>query len=453
MKLKSFLPLAILFAFSSSVFSQKYYILERSIVIDNVPFQAINKPCNYYLLLPKDFHAKQDVISYDYSVKPTSLYGAKNENFYAKWENIIYSEFKEKKLTAKMKIKTTKYDLATARLKPQLDPEDLDTNNYLKDEANLKISTKAISETAQKITGTSREELVKNIYNFVCDTLSYKNFVIEKRSAKKALTQGAGDCTEYSELMVSLCRAKNIPARLVVGLVLKAKYEAEYHNWVEVFFPQYGWVAFDPTWGDSKVSGTTYEKMRNIYVKSSSTRDVGGVLRSECFQKDLDFKVKVIDTYTFGNQDLYVKKDSLYQDSVNITNNATKALKILDTLLSLEPDNYAFAMRKGICLARLQSFDEAFKYIEKANILTEIPSEKRNVLYAYANYYALKNDATNAVLYLYKSFDNGFSGFNRSFLKDADFEKIKDNAEFIEFRKKIQEKVDAADAQKLKKKG
>lgn len=90
-------------------------------------------------------------------------------------------------------------------------------------------------------------------------------------SAKHALKYGKGDCTE---LMIALCRINNIPARYIIGLVIKYPNKLGYHNWVEIFLPNKGWVPFDPTFTDGKNCSTTFNKMKNIYVYSSFTRDI-----------------------------------------------------------------------------------------------------------------------------------------------------------------------------------
>jgi len=65
-----------------------------------------------------------------------------------------------------------------------------------------------------------------------------------------------GYCDYYASSMVVLARAAGIPARLVIGYAtgvynLNAKRfvvtEADAHSWVEVYFPEIGWVTFEPT--------------------------------------------------------------------------------------------------------------------------------------------------------------------------------------------------------------
>ncbi len=67
-----------------------------------------------------------------------------------------------------------------------------------------------------------------------------------------------GYCDYYASAMVVLARAAGVPARLVIGYAngtynLNAKHflvsEADAHSWVEVYFPNSGWVPFEPTAG------------------------------------------------------------------------------------------------------------------------------------------------------------------------------------------------------------
>ncbi|MGQ0602091.1 MAG: transglutaminase TgpA family protein [Anaerolineales bacterium] len=65
-----------------------------------------------------------------------------------------------------------------------------------------------------------------------------------------------GFCSHYASAMVVLLRAVDVPARVVTGFAMGA-YDFERgawrvpasaaHAWVEVYFPEYGWVEFEPT--------------------------------------------------------------------------------------------------------------------------------------------------------------------------------------------------------------
>ena len=67
-----------------------------------------------------------------------------------------------------------------------------------------------------------------------------------------------GYCDYYATAMVTLARAAGLPARLAVGYIHGSydaenhRYivtEAEAHSWVEIYFPEIGWVNFEPTGG------------------------------------------------------------------------------------------------------------------------------------------------------------------------------------------------------------
>ena len=65
-----------------------------------------------------------------------------------------------------------------------------------------------------------------------------------------------GDCDFYASAMAVLLRAVDIPSRVVVGFHPSTiepttnsigYLESDAHVWVEVFFPGYGWIPFEPT--------------------------------------------------------------------------------------------------------------------------------------------------------------------------------------------------------------
>lgn len=65
-----------------------------------------------------------------------------------------------------------------------------------------------------------------------------------------------GYCDYYATSMVVLARSVGLPARLAIGYAtgsynpVEAHYlvtEAEAHSWPEIYFPNYGWVRFEPT--------------------------------------------------------------------------------------------------------------------------------------------------------------------------------------------------------------
>ena len=65
----------------------------------------------------------------------------------------------------------------------------------------------------------------------------------------------AGYCTYFATTMVTMLRSQDIPARMAVGYSTGQRIDEDTwvvrgtnaHAWVEVYFPEHGWIAFEPT--------------------------------------------------------------------------------------------------------------------------------------------------------------------------------------------------------------
>lgn len=74
-----------------------------------------------------------------------------------------------------------------------------------------------------------------------------------------------GFCQQYATAMALMLRDRGIPARYVQGFLPGRRMEDDAfsvpmsaaHAWVEVYFPNNGWVRFDPTPGGNQVNGQT----------------------------------------------------------------------------------------------------------------------------------------------------------------------------------------------------
>lgn len=101
-------------------------------------------------------------------------------------------------------------------------------------------------------------DAVQKILSWVIDHMSYV-LVPDAHDAGYSMETGKGNCQNYSHLAAALMRAKDIPVRIINGVTLKQPYEIEVgsqklrmnmaegrHSWIEVWFPDLGWVPFDP---------------------------------------------------------------------------------------------------------------------------------------------------------------------------------------------------------------
>ncbi len=79
-----------------------------------------------------------------------------------------------------------------------------------------------------------------------------------------------GYCDYYATAMATMLRSLDIPARTASGYAegtydeesnLYYTTERDAHTWVEVYFPTYGWIEFEPTAGESPLSRPTGEEV------------------------------------------------------------------------------------------------------------------------------------------------------------------------------------------------
>jgi transglutaminase-like putative cysteine protease len=98
-------------------------------------------------------------------------------------------------------------------------------------------------------------------YDYVTDNLTYIAYNPGDLGALGALSEGGGDCTEFSDVFIALNRAGGIPARFLEGVTYHVGEYSEgdvKHDWSEVYWPGMGWVPMDVTWGRNWADRETY---------------------------------------------------------------------------------------------------------------------------------------------------------------------------------------------------
>lgn len=106
-----------------------------------------------------------------------------------------------------------------------------------------------MSQTAQQMFGQVSQgyQRVEHITQWIRDNIAYQPGSSNALTAAPAvLEQRAGVCRDFAHLGITLCRALNIPARLVVGYVRFEEPPQDFHAIFEVWLGTQ-WVRFDPT--------------------------------------------------------------------------------------------------------------------------------------------------------------------------------------------------------------
>lgn len=189
-----------------------------------------------------DEKEKQYITNTSVSMKPNRIYNDGPSTYYE--YNFPSAERQNIRITFEGIAKVRNYTIGNAKLLNKNISPEKDLTRYLSPEPYIESDDEYIKAIADKIKGNTKEEILKNIYIYEQNRMKYV-IVPSIYGAKKALKTRNGKCGEYAAVMTALCRAKNIPARVVMGYF--ARKDNQQHDWVEVYFDEYGWVMYDPT--------------------------------------------------------------------------------------------------------------------------------------------------------------------------------------------------------------
>lgn len=200
------------------------------------------KNLNIKIPIPSDEKEKQYISRFKISPAPAKTYHDGTNIIAEYFFDSISDENLDITISGTANVRT--YDLLTAKILNKNISKEKDLSKYLKPSFLIESDDIAIKRIARKIKGKDKEEIVTKIFEYIQSTITYSPIPYDI-GAKEVLKTKKGKCSEYAALMTALCRAKNIPARIVCGNIARDKFQK--HTWVEVYFDNYGWVAFDPT--------------------------------------------------------------------------------------------------------------------------------------------------------------------------------------------------------------
>ncbi len=131
---------------------------------------------------------------------------------------------------------------------------------YLKHTDLVQVNEPRIRERAAQLTSgvKTQYDAVQRVISWVVDHVRYVT-PPQQYDAIYSLESGKGNCQNYSHLSAALLRSAGVPVRIVNGITLDRGYDISWqkgimtfkmgkgrHSWIEVWFPDLGWVPFDP---------------------------------------------------------------------------------------------------------------------------------------------------------------------------------------------------------------
>ncbi len=145
------------------------------------------------------------------------------------------------------------------------------TNRFIngKDQQIKKLSLSVVGKEK------NLKKIVKELYSFTLDFLTYGKPIEGLYSYKQALKDKITDCGGFSTFLASLFASINIPPRLVVGFLIKNNLLERFltfnfkflnfnslsmHVWLEILLPDGSWFPLDPAIEWRRNKGLTERK-------------------------------------------------------------------------------------------------------------------------------------------------------------------------------------------------
>jgi transglutaminase-like putative cysteine protease len=180
-----------------------------------------------------------------------------NEVVTSRWDRLPSTLDVTRRLTVEMTAELTPLESEATYPLPSLPAE---VRPFLQGTPMVQRDDPRIMALVRQLSGgaTSEREVVTRLLNHVVDHLRYR-VDPDRHDALFALEQGVANCQGYSHLSLALLRAAGIPARMVAGIslskhwvvplansTLTMKQGQGRHGWIEVYYPDLGWLPHDP---------------------------------------------------------------------------------------------------------------------------------------------------------------------------------------------------------------
>lgn len=135
---------------------------------------------------------------------------------------------------------------------PEYDPNSEACRLHLGDRGEYIVTSNPyIVETGNRLWNQSSNviDYARRCYEHVAQNFSYING--SWRTLSQILTEGGGECGDFSTLVVNLLRYKGIPSRHNICLRLNGGY----HVWADFYVEGYGWIPLDAQYKNANPNG------------------------------------------------------------------------------------------------------------------------------------------------------------------------------------------------------
>lgn len=261
-----------IFVISSSfaVFASEEFILKREMTYTNEKSYVLKKGFVEIMIGQKNFTEYQDDGDILITPAPDELREDEYGNLYAYYDVTGYNPGRTLKVTVerKFKVKTFEKEIAV-RSEATVD----ETNSiYIEEQTRVDSEDSAIVSKAKELTAglSSDYKRALELFKYVNTEMEYNSSsTYANKGSISALENEKGVCEEFATLYAALCRAIEIPCKVVEGyryekvtvedsemffdntigeyVVTEPVYDYEIinHVWNEIYLDDYGWLPVD----------------------------------------------------------------------------------------------------------------------------------------------------------------------------------------------------------------
>lgn len=240
---------------------------ENRILLLQSHFDLKTENCNkikFRCLIAKEIENRQKIIEMKFSIPPDTIY-EKDGNRYA--EFTMEGSNIHDNLNIRTLLEVQQHDLKQNKKNETSTAQLISPERFLISEQYIETDDETIKEKAFQLRKKDDIKTVENIYKFVKKTIKSNDYNPNDIGAKQALIDKKGDCTEYTDLFVALCRACSIPARHILGYI-SGPVNVPQHSWAEAYLEGLGWTQFEISPGND----ASFESTGRAYIYLTDTR-------------------------------------------------------------------------------------------------------------------------------------------------------------------------------------
>lgn len=310
-------------------------------------------------------------------------------------------------------------------------------SEYLGEGVRFSVSNTQVLRTVAALVGHTDEETLANIVSFVTDDIRLKN-EYSYMEATRVLESGEGSVSEKCDLIVTLCRAAGLPARVITGF--HADLSGENHHWVEVFLA--GWRPYEMN-PNLAPDGYIYTMVESDYSSGGSANDRKGFARTQVRTKGKSGKpiaseppsTEDMNKILVGHQVQNVSQSLFDLAMKQYFENKQDALLItLDSLRNININSFDYLYLRSLSLIRSGQVEDALINIQYAMKVADGELERNKGIYLFANYYAKTGEGEKALGYLEKVVPV-LEREKSSLHLETNFEKIAKEERFLALKK------------------